>query len=788
MVRPFKQKKHQQQNLAEKYSTAHVCPAVFLLVGCGWAHAQEATQTTLLVEENRPIVDPKTTRARASGMAAKSADNVQLPQVLIESNNLIPIGEQSDAEGIRNYVVTHSTTGSKARLPNSYVPQSITTVPRKLMEDQAVRTVNEALSNVAGVNNSYPGYYPLDQYNTVTIRGFPNSMILRDGLWDPAPFGNQALASVDHIEVLKGPSALMYGAYISGIGGIVNVVSKKPLPYFAGRVGVEIDNFGSHVTTGDVSTPLSADGNWLARTSYLVGGYDSFYQNSQYTKAAVSEIIQGRLSAQDSVTAAFEYRWQKTHPYSGLPYMAAKGAGSNQYLASLGWFGRDLNVIDPRATQTFVSTNVRLGFEHEFNKDWSFKSSSQYTMTKRDQISIYATPSFTSSGTPLYKQAFSDIKMGPVYSIDTDQMLTGHFDTLGIKHDIVAGVRYANSWYKMDMRRPNPNLFSSYTFTDPYNPNWGVPFGNLTQYMYGYSNSQQFNEYFNDVISFTDRLRLSAGVNYVQYSTFTRSGMNSNPLMQGSTQYNKNGLGWRVGLMYDILPELTAFASYTTTFSPQAPNLTSDGIIQTFDPETGDQKEIGLKYSIADFASVSAALYDINLSNVPETDPDPAKALLGYDVQTGKQRSSGGEIEATLQPLPGWNLLASYSHINARISEDNSYLIGSPIPNVPKDTFRFWSTYEFQDGPAQGFTIGGGLTTSSGRTTNLISQANPNLVAYLGGYTTFDAMASYRFGPAKVSVNIKNLFNARYWATAASYNYVYPGQPLTAIVRLSMDF
>ncbi|WP_041778062.1 TonB-dependent siderophore receptor [Beijerinckia indica] len=746
------------------------------------------TQQTLTVTDAQPAG-----KAKKKQDQAKPDDKMQLPQVLVESRNVIPIGEQPDAEGIHNYVVTRTTTGSKAKLPNSFVPQTVATVSRKLMDDQAVRTINEALTNVAGVNNATPGYFPLDQYYVATIRGFPNSMVLRDGLWDPAPFGNQAVVSVDRVEVLKGPSALMYGAFIGGIGGVINVISKKPLPYFAGQIGTEIDNFGSHVLKGDVSTPLTADGNWLARTSFLIGGYDAFYQTSQYTKAAVSEIIQGRLSAQDAITAGYEYRWQRSKPYSGIPYQAAMGKSPNQYLSSLGWFGRDLNVNDPRGFWTFVSQNVRFAYEHEFNQDWSFKSSSQYTKTARDQTAITATAGFSPVGSPLYTQNFQQIKMGPVYSIDTDQTLTGHFDTLGIKHDLVAGARFADSWYKMDMRRPTPNPFgtgaNAITFTNPYDPNWGVPFGNLQQYMYGFSAQSQFNEYINDIISFTDRLRLSTGLNYVQYNSYSRSGMNPNPAMQGSTLYHKNGIGWRVGLMYDILPELTGYASYATTFQPQPSNVTTDGHIQNFDPLYGDQKEVGLKYNVTDFATAGVALYDIILSNVTAADPDPLNAQNGYKVQTGKQRSTGGEVETTLHPLPGWDMLASYSHINARIVQDGTYQIGSPVPNVPKDYFRFWTTYEFQDGPAQGFTIGGGLTTSAGRTTNLISQASPNLVAYLGGYTTFDLMAAYRFGPAKVSVNIKNLFNTRYWAgTASSYNYLYPGQPLTVIARLSVDF
>ena len=112
----------------------------------------------------------------------------QVPPVQVESGkSVVPIGEPADAEGHADYIVTRSRTGSKTDAPNSSVPQHVTTVPKKVIDEQNDASIQETLKNVAGVTNTYPQYYPLDQWSSSYIRGFPVSMTLVDGLWGSHP-------------------------------------------------------------------------------------------------------------------------------------------------------------------------------------------------------------------------------------------------------------------------------------------------------------------------------------------------------------------------------------------------------------------------------------------------------------------------------------------------------------------------------------------------------------------------------------------------------------------------
>jgi len=109
--------------------------------------------------------------------------NIGTVPVTAQAPEGVTIGQQPDAEGIKDYVTTRSRTGGKADLPDSSVAQDIVVVPQKVIQDQWDTNVREALENVAGTSNS--GYSRNGQYDGFgNIRGFPASTFLRNGYYD----------------------------------------------------------------------------------------------------------------------------------------------------------------------------------------------------------------------------------------------------------------------------------------------------------------------------------------------------------------------------------------------------------------------------------------------------------------------------------------------------------------------------------------------------------------------------------------------------------------------------
>jgi iron complex outermembrane receptor protein len=397
------------------------------------------------------------------------------------------------------------------------------------------------------------------------------------------------------------------------------------------------------------------------------------------------------------------------------------------------------------------------------------------------------------TGVTTYKQSKNNYWF-PEKFFDTDLLSHGKFNTWRIKHDTIFGVRAQNIQYTGRWRYTSAN-FSSYTITDPENPNWGQPQGDLVYGSYRHYKEYQFNYYMNDVMSLTDKLKLVAGITHARYGRHQDSG-NSKSSVTYHYDIIQDADTWRAGLLYEVWPGVTPYFSYSTTFRPQWRNETDDGEIQTFDPLTGKQYEWGVKVDIPDRATITASVYQLTLNNVLSSDPDPVRASLGYEVQGGSQRSRGFEVDATFKLAPGWDALASYAHTEWEYVKSASFVHGSNILNSPKHSFRLWSVYEFQPGSLlEGFGLGAGVTARSRTELNYQRYSAPYATGTLPGYGIVDGVLYYKlkgtklgiFKDSKFSINFDNLLDKKYWA-AGSYSALYAGEPFKATFRWEQTF
>jgi iron complex outermembrane receptor protein len=709
------------------------------------------------------------------------------------------IGQDENAPGTKDYIITHSTTGSKAELPNNWVAQDVVVVSPKLIEDLNLRSVVGATETVAGVSNSYPAYFALDEEASAIIRGFAVSTTLRNGLWDPMSSGNIGwMGDVDRVEVVKGPAGLEYGSYTGGIGGVINVITKKPFNVRRYVLKTNTDSYGSWGVSADLSQPLSPNKKWLARANLNIGDTQIFASRADREERDGSLIVQGLITSKDALTMEYSRRWMLDHPYSGLPGYAPQGTS----LASMGTFDLGLDVYNPVSHWTYNTHNARAVYEHQFSQNWELRSTGQVVRTGRVTRAYTATPSWnwnasTKAYTPLYTQSntsYIDIHMGPVQTWDTDTMIEGNFSTWRVKHVLVAGYRFAREGY--DMNKNTDTFTGPSSFTDPYHPTWRTV-TSATRTTFGLYWQHQHDAYINVVAAITSRLRLTAGVNYISaFETYTRSG--PSPAKETGSGYSDSSQAWRVGGLYDLFTGTTLFADYATTFLPNAPNTTTTGVIQTFEPVTGDQVEAGVKVSINNRVNLTAALYQITMNNKVELDPTASD---GSEVAIGTEGSRGAELDGTYKLGHGWNLLTSYAFTDVRIRKDKIYLIGSSEPNVPKESLRVWGSYDFSAGTLRGLELGGGVSAESQRTTNIVKASSPSLVARMPAYGIVNAFAAYSFAKRyKAMVNAGNIFNQRYWdssggnanlmpaASTGSYSWLYPGEPANVTIRLQASF
>ncbi|MEL7315736.1 MAG: TonB-dependent receptor, partial [Cyanobacteria bacterium J06559_3] len=238
----------------------------------------------------------------------------------------------------------------------------------------------------------------------------------------------------------------------------------------------------------------------------------------------------------------------------------------------------------------------------------------------------------------------------------------------------------------------------------------------------------------------------------------------------------------RVGIVYQPIEELALYASYSRSFEPnELTAITTDG--DFLDPEEGEQFEVGLKTELFDGRlAATLAFFDITQTNVAAPDPD-APLGSGFVVPIGEQTSRGMELNVTGEILPGWNILAGFTLLDAEIEESPDFPDGATLPNVPDTSASLWTTYEIQSGSLAGLGFGLGLYYVGER------QGDEENSFTLDEYLRTDAAIYYRQDDFRLGLNFRNLFDIDYFENGGLQRRgATPGDPFTVIGSVSVTF
>ncbi len=711
-----------------------------------------------------------------SGAQQSARPTVNLGTIPVTAAAPLTIGQQPNAEGINNYVVTRQRTGGKADLPNSSIAQDVVTVPLKVIQDQADTSPRQALENVAGVSSG--GYTRIGIYDGFElVRGFAPTSFLRNGFFDETSGTNTYLpwaGDLERIDVLKGASALLYGpAGAGGIGGIINVVTKQPLLVPSYTMGGGVDSFGGWSVNVDLSQPLNPEKTWLARFIGEVNDQATWIDHFRIRQQAGDLTTQGLIDPNTKLTVTAEWIHQEDGQYYGYPaygsILPAPKASPFQR------FSESFNAFDPSAVQFFDAGRLQAIVEHRFDEDWALRVSLAYSYGDRDNPVSYIQPAGNYATTGLWTEQYNHtVFQSQTYSEDTT--LLGRFNTFGRENQAVFGLQVVANQVtvtnKNGLFTPKPALSPTLL--------WNQSYGREVLFNHSHPNTTELVLYANDIISLTDRLKFSAGVSFVDASL---NGTFQVPAGKPSYNVTQQGAATRVGPIFELVKNVFLFADYATAFVPATPVLQSNGTVYSnYSPLTGNQIEAGVKWEVPDRASVTAAAYQLTENNVLTSDPVNPNVT----IQSGEQRSRGLELDGAYRLAPGWDLLTALAYTYAEVTKDNTLLTGSSLTNVPKYSGRIFSTYEFPLGPGT-FGFGGGVTFATTRTADIPTRVAPT-VGYIPGYGRVDALAYYKIGGWRASLNIINLLNTRYEENAQNLSRVYSGQPFSAFFRASKEF
>lgn len=666
-----------------------------------------------------------------------------------------PAYAQSEPTDESDIVVTATaSTATKTDTPILRIPQAIEVVTVEEMQDRGAQNIREALKYTAGVYNG--GDDSRGDFNIV--RGF-ESVLYVDGLkrnygfvYMPRP----EIATLERVEVLVGPASVLYGAGSSG--GLTNMQSKRPQFDFGGSASVSYGTFDRKEATVDVTGPLSD--TLAARFVGVVRDSDSRMDFTRNDRIVAQGALTWRPGDRTDITAIGIYQEDHNPPnYNVMPIVGSLFALPGQRIRNSSFFGEPgINRGDKEYTA------VSLLATHEFSDAFSFRSSSRYTWANTKQAEYYLA-TYLSPGGPL-DPFLPGTTMVPrnLFAINikyrtfnTDNGVAFKFDTGPVSHQLLAGVDY--SYFKQVSGQA---FIENAGAIDVYNP----VYGNAPTPVFNFFNTQilkQTGFYLQDQVDFGEVASLVLGIRRDRYSK-----VDVGQPVEITKKTTK-----RAGLTINATSTLAPYISYSESFLPIS-GLNQFG--STYQPLSGKQKEIGIKWQPLRTTMLRVSLYDLKENNALRT--DPANPL--NQIQTGSVKSKGVEFQANHNVADDFSLTAAFSYGKVRLSGE-----GRQRDDTPKYLASIFGTKTVELTSDIDMRLGGGVRYQGKQTSDPFGGA---FVVETPSYTLVDALVAFDYKAWTLQFNAINLFDDVYYPSCSAFGSCANGEPRTVQGTLSFRF
>ncbi|MBM9487141.1 TonB-dependent receptor [Pseudomonas sp. ICBG1301] len=647
-------------------------------------------------------------------------------------------------------------------------PQTVNVVPAQVLRDQQPRNLDDALGNVSGITQANTLGSTQD---AVMLRGFGdnrNGSIMQDGM--PLVQGRALNSTAERVEVLKGPSSLLYG--IQDPGGVVNIVSKKPELVQSTSLTVRGSTFGDgkNGSGGNLDTTGPIGDSGLAYRLIVDHEDEDYWRNFGTHRETLLAPSLAWYGDTTKVVFAYEHR-EFLSPFDRGTAIDPKTNHPLNIPAT-----RRLD--EPFNNMEGRSDLYRLEVDHDLNDDWKAHFGYSWNRETYDASQVRVVKVNT-NGT------LTRSMDGTQGALTTDRFATasleGKVDVAGMQHDLVFGLddEYRKI-YRADLIRQAPR--GVFNFNNPVYGNEvagttvSAPDSNQTDLL------RSDSLFFQDAIHLTDQWILVGGARYQMYDQYAGKGVPFTANTDG------NGQKWvpRAGLVYRYTDQLSFYGSYTESFKPNstiAPLANKTVLDGSLEPEQSKAWELGTKFDMPGRITASAALFNIEKRNVLVQVGDGLASV--YSV-AGKVRSRGLELDASGQLTDNWSLIGSYAYTDAVVVEDSKYK-GNDLQNVAKNTASLSAVYDF------GSLLGGDQLRVGAGARYVGERAGDAANSFeLPSYTVADAFATYDTKidgqKVKFQLNVKNLFDRTYYTSSVNTQFVSIGDARQVSVSSTVTF
>ena len=592
---------------------------------------------------------------------------------------------------------TEASSATKFDLAIFDTPQSISVVTSDLIDSARPEGLLQVAKYVAGAYSlgDWGGGgilnargFAIDQDNGLKINGFST---LATRLPD--------LATVERIEFVKGPTAVVYG--VNNYGGTVNMITKRPPHEFEAMTSLSFGSYDYERLELDVGGPVGGD-RVRVRLAGLAQDRGFIRDGEEMERYAVIPTVTWDITDSTSLNVT-AFVQDETRRFGRQVSLTLDENGN----LSVPWDApRKAFIGLPDYNKDKTEHRQYIGhLRHDFANGSTLEGQVGYTDTQNTARSVYTYNYFGPAAPTTYIYNLNYAK--GMESTDAELRFSGEFELFGQRHKFLVngehrGIKRDDPRYAYVFLGSTSQLDPDFSAVDINDPGF-------QSQLSGFTKEDRDNYAIGAQVLFnlSDRLSMLVGgrhtrseISYADIRDFTSGITPELAEYEVTADYSISRFTPRIGLVYNVLDNVNTYASFSRGFIPQTGSTRALSVI---DPETGDQWEVGAKAEFLNGSlGVNTALYVIERDDVQA--PDPANVPGEDFVVAGRsQRHSGLELEALGRLTDGLNIVANYTYQETKVTRDlNEDLVGRPVANVPYHLANLFLQYQVLDGPLAG--------------------------------------------------------------------------------------
>jgi catecholate siderophore receptor len=725
-------------------------------------------------------------------MLAASAGSWAQPATSPPGITLAPVTVQGTAEPQgKDSLRTTTTTIGKGNQALRDIPQSITVVTEKLIDDRNLDTMKEALRNTAGITFQAAEGGEED----IRVRGFSlagTGDIFLDGMRDPA-FYERDTFNNDRIELLRGSASMLFGR--GSTGGAVNQVSKPPRLLTEHEVTTTLGSHGFRRVTGDFN--IRTGENAALRLNAMATRADNNGAGSRIDKKGLAAAWRAGIGTADEFLASFYFLDNDNGINYGLPWIRPRTTDTSAANAIIGGLAPAANygmASDYNAGSAGIATVSHI---HRFASGAEVKTQVRKGRFERDQrastIRFAAPTDLSTFGPGTVFNRGTPLKIQDVDTLHAQSDLSTKFEALRVKHQLLAGIDAAREektvYAARSAAQGGVTLVKPPTRAGTPDDGAWIDEGSRVLRPGSQFVAKAWGAYVQDLVQVAPHWKVLGGLRYDsldgRYDTFSLPASAPLPVTRASYAQDIGQWSRRFGVLYQPDALRSFHFSYGTSFNTSGDTYSYNALSANTPPESSQNIEFGARFDSADKRfTTRLALFHATKKNERNTDPDTAATRL---LLSGKRHTAGIEVDVTGRISPRWEVYGSYMWMPiARVDEAASTAttagnrVGDRPGLSPRHSGTVWTTWQL----TPQWRVGGGLNVRSAQ-----SPADVTAPAWEApGFVTADLMAEYTVNPNfTLKANVSNVADKLYGESLYRGHYV-PGAGRVVQVALTARF